>query len=355
MGRLFFGIDAGEDKIAICGIDESGAACEEVSCPSAPPVVIAHLVRLGATCESVTGIEAGGCGTQLTRKLRRAGFEVRVLDTRYVNGFLKLTQNKTDRNDARGIAEIVRLGGRTVPDVLVKAEAIQMLRSELVLRARLVSQRIAFESSLRGLIRLNGGKLARLFSGSQLDRVIKAEVRRLIDEGVDLTDLIDPVVPIMVGLRKTLETINRRLAHRAEDLEVCRRFMAIPGVGSICALSFYTAIQDPRRFVRSRDVGPYLGLVPKVSQSGSSYRAGHISRMGNTMTRTHLVTAAKVMMQQAQKDSDLKRWALRLIDRSGKGKARVALARKLATVMIAMWKSGEPFNAVSHDRGLVRD
>jgi transposase len=138
---LLFGIDAGGDSVAICAIDENGEIQGETICSSSPPIVIEQLAVLGATDGSLVGIEAGGCSTQLTRRLRASGLIVRFLDARRVSGFLKLTQNKNDRNDARGIAEIIRLGSTSVPDVLVKAEAIQLLRSELVLRHRMVAQR----------------------------------------------------------------------------------------------------------------------------------------------------------------------------------------------------------------------
>lgn len=343
MTGLNFGIDAGGDRVAICAVDDAGLIAGEIECESTPEIVIKHLEALGATPDSQAGIEAGGCSLRLTRKLREAGYQVRALDTRYVSGFLKLTQNKTDRNDAHGIAEIIRLGASAVPDVMVKTEAMQMLRSELVLRHRLMAQRIALENALRGTFRLNGGKLGRMFSGTHLERLVKDELDRMRAEGTDLRLVVGPVAALLVELRRTIERADRRLARTAGGLDACRRFMSIPGVGSICALSFYTAIEDPQRFERALDVGPYLGLVPRVQQSGTVNRSGRISRMGNTMTRTHLVTAAKSMMQQANKDSDLRRWAMKIVERSGRGKARVALARKLATVMLAMWKSGEPF------------
>lgn len=343
MDRRYFGVDAGADTVAICALDEAGGTCGELSCSSHPPTVVEQLLALGANENCTVGIEAGGCGTQLSRALRAAGMNVRVLNARYVSVFLKLTQNKTDRNDAKGIAQIVRSGASAVPDVLIKTEAIQMLRSELVLRNRLMAQRIALENALRGTIRLNGGRLARVFSGSHLHRLACEEVERLRADGIDIGELVEPVLDLLVALRKTLERSDRRLTRRANDLDVCKRFMSIPGVGVFCALSFYTAVENPDRFINSADVGPYFGLVPQVSQSGSGSRYGRISRMGNTMTRTHLVIAAMSMMQQGNRDSYLRRWALGIAERAGRGKARVALARKLATVMLAMWKSGETF------------
>jgi len=231
---------------------------------------------------------------------------------------------------------------------MVKSEAIQLLRSELVLRRRLMVQRIALENALRGTFRLNGGKITPVFSSLHLVRLVRDEVTRLSAEGVEIGELVEPVVAIAVSMRQTLERSSRRLARRASDLEVCRRFMAIPGVGSICSLSFYTAIENPSRFERPMDVGPYLGLVPAVNQSGNVLRMGRISRMGNSMTRSHLVSSAVSMMKQSDKDNDLRRWAMKIAERSGRGKARVALARKLAVVMLAMWQSGEHFRRDRH-------
>ena len=348
MNQLSFRIDAGADTVAICAINESGELRGEAICSSAPSAVIEQLASLGAVNGSTVGIEAGNHSPRLTRRLRAAGLSVRVLDTRRVRGFLKLTQNKTDRNDARGIAEIIRLGGTAAPDVMVKSEAIQLLRSELVLRRRLMVQRIALENALRGTFRLNGGKITPVFSSLHLVRLVRDEVTRLSAEGVEIGELVEPVVAIAVSMRQTLERSSRRLARRASDLEVCRRFMAIPGVGSICSLSFYTAIENPSRFERPMDVGPYLGLVPAVNQSGNVLRMGRISRMGNSMTRSHLVSSAVSMMKQSDKDNDLRRWAMKIAERSGRGKARVALARKLAVVMLAMWQSGEHFRRDRH-------
>lgn len=347
MTPMFVGIDAGEDSAALCALDQSGAIVGEISCDAASNMVIEKLGELHATSETVIGIEAGGCGRPIARKLRAAGFQLRVLETKYVSRFLKVRQNKTDRNDTRGIAEIVRLGATAVPDVLIKPEAIQMLRSELVLRQRLLAQRVALENALHGTLRLSGGQLCRIFSGTHLERTLREKLDRLFAGGIDLREVIEPVAAILVELRMTIERGDRRLEHIAQDLEVCRRLMTIPGVGRICALSFYTAIADPYRFERNSDVGPYLGLVPRISQSGSLNIAGRITKTGNRMTRTHLVAAAGSMMVQAKKDSELRRWALRIKERSGHGKARVALARKLAVVMLAMWKSGEPFRLSS--------
>jgi transposase len=289
--------------------------------------------------------------------LRDDGFDLRVFETRRLNGFLGLRQNKTDLNDARGIAEATRIGLGIIPEVLVKSAKCQKLRSELVLRALLMQQRVAVTNAIRAVLRLNGGKIGAVSSGTALERLVTGEMLRLRENGVDLAELLTPALEIAVRLHRALEAGERRLMRLATASDVCRRFMSVPGVGPMCAISFYTAIADPNRFERNDDVGPYLGLVPRISQSGQTLRRGRISKMGNALTRTHLVAAAVSMMRQSEKDCALRRWALTIAVRAGKPKARIALARKLAVTLLAMWKSGEAFRPepkIKHQRELMR-
>jgi transposase len=335
------GIDASCDSLSVCIMDAGGTVIDQRdNLPSDPLKLTGYLHELG-TSGFVVGIESGS-GTHLTRALRTAGFEVRVLDARRLSGFIKLRQNKTDRNDARGIADAMRLAQAAVPQVVLKSVSCQRLRSELVLRRRMINNRVALENAIRGTLRLNGGRVGRVFSGTHLERLICSEVDRLKSDGNDLTDVLLPASKVAAHLRSTLEVGDRRLRKIAEQHEVCGRLMTIPGVGFVCALSFYTAVEDPARFVSNEDVGPYLGLVPRVHQSGQTSRYGRITRMGSMMTRADLVGSAKSFMQQ-KVDSTLLRWTMRLAERAGRSKARVALARKLAVMMLAMWKSGEVF------------
>jgi transposase len=340
---IWVGLDAGTEKVSGCALDHRGAALAEWTVGACATAISSVLRSLPASSSLTIGIEAGSTSTHLTRLLRNDGFDVRVLETRRLNGFLRVRQNKTDVNDARGIAEATRIGLGIIPEVLVKSAECQALRSELVLRSLLMHQRISVTNAIRAVLRLNGGKIGIVSSGAALQRLVSGEISRLRGGGTDLTEMVGPALAMAVALHRALEQGERRLKRLAKDSEVCRRFMAVPGVGPICAISFYTAIADPHRFQKSDDVGPYLGLVPRVSQSGQALRRGRISKMGNTLTRTHLVTAAISLMRQPNQDCALRRWALAIAARSGKPKARTALARKLAVVMLAMWKSGESF------------
>jgi transposase len=211
---------------------------------------------------------------------------------------------------------------------------------------------VAIDNAIRSMLRLNGGKIGSVFSGTHLDASVSRELARLRQLGYDISEVVEPALAIAVALHRTLEKSDRRLGRTAKENDVCNRLMTVPGVGPICAISFYTAVENPHRFEKNDDIGPYFGLVPKVSQSGLTIRRGRISKMGNTMTRTHLVSAAKSLMQQPARDCDLREWAIALAKRSGLPKARVALARKLAIAMLAIWKSGETF--VPHHKSSSR-
>lgn len=340
--RFWAGIDAGSDTLAICVKDNDGRTMDQAALPANSSAVTAYLSALQLSGRLLIGIEAGDTAIHVTRGLRKQGFSVRVLDTRFVNGFLQVRQNKTDRNDASGLADVLRLMAVS-KGVLVKSPEAQTLQSELVLRHHLVCQRVAIENAIKGVFRLNGVKLGQFTSAKNLDLVVARELERLRGAGLNLQAAIEPVLALAVNLRREIELGERRLDRIAKANEVCQRLMTVPGVGTLCALSFYSAIDDPFRFEDSNDVAPYLGLVPRISQSGTRLRRGHISKRGNRLTRTLLVTSAKSMMGQTKVDCRVKRWALALRERAGRKKAQVALAKKLAVILLAVWRRGGVF------------
>jgi transposase len=172
---------------------------------------------------------------------------------------------------------------------------------------------------------------------------VQSELERLRAEGVDLQQEILPLLSLCETMRACVQDLDRTLNQRAKSIDICRRWMELPGVGPLTALSFYTAIDDPSRFEKNVDVGPYLGLVPRTWQSAAATRRGRISKRGDRLTRGQLVLAARIAMMPTRPETELKGWALEVKKRRGHSRAKVALARKLAVVMLAMWKSGESF------------
>jgi transposase len=266
-----------------------------------------------------------------------------VFEARQASKFLAIRQNKTDKNDARGLADIARLGRDSVSEVRVKSPECQRLRSTLVTRQKLVQLRTMVEGTMRSLFRLNGGKLKSASSVATLQRNATEEIRRLRKfNRIDLSEDIEPLLALSLATRTYVETLDKRLTKRAEDDPVCRRFLEIPGVGPITALCFYSAVEDPSRFRRNADVGAFLGLVPVVRQSGQNVARRRISKRGDAMTRTYLTTAAQHHLRHG--DSALTAWGALLAGRLRKGGVHVAIARKLAVTMLAMWKTGERYD-----------
>ncbi len=289
-------------------------------------------------------MESGSGSFHLARGLRHLKYCVAVLDARQVATYLGIAQNKTDKNDARGIAEIARSGRSAVSEVFVKTVEFQKIRSLLATRQQIVRMRVASESAIAAQLKLYGGKTPTVRSSAKLRLNVMKEVLEVRKQHkVDLRLELEPVISICESLRSFAEHLDKVVAQTAADIEICRRFMDIPGVGPITAVSFYSAICDPNRFEKSVDVGPYLGMVPRVRQSGETVARYRISKMGNTMTRQHLTNAAMILLRPSTKETTLKSWGIQVRERRGGGRAKMAVARKISTVMISMWKRGTVF------------
>ena len=343
-GGVWVGLDIGADSLSACMTGSDGVAIAEEDMATNADVVASFIQSHAVGKSAVIGLEAGAYSISITRKLRAMGFPVHAFETRQASKFLTIRQNKTDTNDARGIAHIVQFGRGVVSEVHVKSVECQLLRSKLVLRQKLLRQRLAGEAAINSIFRLNGGKLKRAYSNASLRQNVVNEVARIREaEGVDLAEDIFPAMEICAAIRRHLEVTDRKLIKLAAKHSVCSRFLEIPGVGFVTALSVYSAIEDPSRFKRNEDVGPYFGLAPRVRQSGQMLQRLGVSKMGNSMTRRHLITAASILLRRVDEPCALRMWAKALADRSNCQRARTALARKLAVVMISIWKSGESY------------
>ncbi|MFA6125635.1 MAG: IS110 family transposase [Sphingomonas sp.] len=343
MQQFWAGLDIGEGKTAICVTSDAGEVLlEQMARSDIPGVaeVLEPFTQIGGVRVS---IEAG-MGNQLARKLRKLGYPVVVFDTITSNKFLTIRRNKTDANDARGLADLGRMRRTAAVSVHVKSVEIQRLRSHLVFRDQLLRQRTALDSAVRALLRENGGdtKAAPPNKGWRV-RLEQELIRLRHDEEVDLTAQVGPMVEVREALDRYVKSADKQVLQTAESNPVTKRFLQIPGVGPISALSFYSAIENPIRFATSADVGAYLGLVPRVKQSGTICQRSRITKAGNKLTRGHLVMAAGVLISRTKTECAIKDWGRQLAARAGHGKAKVAVARKLATLMLSLWKSGRDF------------
>jgi transposase len=333
----FAGIDVSLEQSSVCVVDATGRIVREAKVASEPEALIAWFRGLDLALTRV-GLEAGPLSQWLFAAMRDAGLAVELLETRHVRDAFKAMPVKTDRKDARGIAQLMRLGW--FRPVHCKSLPAQETRALLTARKLLQGKRNDVETSLRGVLRGFGLKV-----GPTTVRSFPGRVRDLVAGHPTLTAVAEALLAAREVLGEQLRGLERRLRDQAREDARTRLLMTAPGVGAIVALTFVAAVDDPGRFRSSRSVGAHFGLTPKRYQSGETDVAGRISKVGDAGVRTMLYEAANVILTRPVRGSALKSWAARLAARAGMRKAKVALARKLAVVLHRMLADGTPFAA----------
>src|SRR6059036_2335775 len=331
----FAGLDVSVKETSICIVDDAGKIVREVKVASEPEALLAVL-KGPAYCFKRVGLEAGPLSQWLFNALAEAGLPVICVETRHMRAALKAQINKTNRNDARGIARMMRAG--LYRPVHVKTLRSQKLRMLLTHRKLLQSKAIAIENDLRATLRNFGLKVG--IAG----RVkFEARIKELVENLPDLVVLVEPLLIVRRVLREQIVILHRRLLAIVRDDDVCRRLMTVPGVGPMVALTYRATVDVPARFRNSKAVGAVFGLTPAKYQSGENDRTGAISRCGDEMMRMMLYEAAQIMLVRSTKWSWLKAWAMKIARHRGMKKAIVALARRLAVIMHRIWVDGTDF------------
>ena len=331
----FAGLDVSVKETSVCIVDDAGKIVREVKVASEPEALLAVLTNPAYRFKRI-GLEAGPLSQWLFSALAEAGLPAICVETRHMRAALKAQINKTDRNDARGIAQMMRAG--LYRPVHVKTLRSQKLRMLLTHRKLLQSKAIAIENDLRATLRNFGLKV-----GVVGTIKFEARIKELVEGLPDLIVLIEPMLVVRRTLREQIGVLHRRLLTVVRDDEVCRRLMTVPGVGPVVALTYRATVDVPARFRNSKAVGAVFGLTPSKHQSGEVDRSGAISRCGDDMMRTMLYEAAHIMLVRSTKWSWLKAWAMQIARRRGLKKAVVALARRLAVIMHRIWVDGTEF------------
>jgi transposase len=282
------------------------------------------------------GLEAGPLSQWLYSALAEAVLPVVCVETRHMRAVLQAQINKTDRNDARGIAQMMRVG--LYRPVHVKTLRSQKLRMLLTHRKLLQSKAIAIENDLRGTLRNFGLKVGMVGKVK-----FETRIKELVENLSDLAILVEPLLIVRQVLREQLGILHRRLLAIVRDDNVCRRLMTVPGVGPVVALTYRATVDVPARFRHSKSVGAVFGLTPSKYQSGEINRTGAISKCGDDMMRMMLYEAAQSMLLRSAKWSWLKAWAMKIARHRGLKRATVALARRLAVIMHRIWVDGTEF------------
>jgi transposase len=331
----YAGIDVSLQQSSVCVVDATGRIVRETRVASEPEALARFFRELGVPLTRV-GLEAGPLSQWLHAGLVAAGLEAVLLETRHVKAALSAMIVKSDRKDARGIAQLLRMGWYR--PVHCKSPSAQEVRALLVGRKLLQGKLLDVELSIRGILRGFGLKLGEVSKGR-----FAARVRELAAGQPMLERVVGPMLRAREALRSEYLALHRAVLAIVREDAVCRRLMTVPGVGALVAVTFTSAVDDPARFRHSRGVGAHFGLTPKKYQSGETDVTGGISKVGDAMARAALYEAANVMLTRAGKFSTLKRWALEVAKRRGVRRAKVALARKLATVLHRLWVDGSEF------------
>ncbi len=336
----YAGIDVSLEYSSLCVVDGAGKIVRETVVPSEPEALIGWFGSLGFGLARI-GLEAGPLSQWLYAAMKQAGLAVELLETRHARDAFKAMPVKSDRNDARGIAQLMRLGW--FRPVHCKSMSAQEVRAVLTARKLVQNKLLDLENSLRGILRGFGLKV-----GKTTDRSFAGRIQELVKSHPNLEAIGEALLSVRAVLLRELNAFEKRVRAMARSDARTKLLMSTPAVGPIVALTYASAIDDPARFKSSKQTGPHFGLTPKRYQSGETDRSGRISKIGDAAVREALYQAAHVMLTKPVKGcSQLKSWAMRIARRAGMSKAKVALARKLAVILHRMLANGTPFDAAA--------
>lgn len=332
---LFVGLDVSLKTTSICIVEANGKLVWEGKSLSEPVPLLKALAPWRKKIKLI-GIEACPLSEWLYGALVESKLETICIETRHTQRFLSSRPNKTDRSDAKGIADMMRLGH--FKPVHVKSKPSQLVRTTLIARKKFVDHMLSIELTIRGLLKVHGLKI-----GAVHRSTFAAKVESLLADAPELRAAIAPLLEARNVMRKQMVLLDRQLHQTARSDEVCKRLMTVPGVGPFISLAYKATIDDPGRFKSSKAVAAHIGLTPRVYQSGEIDRSGNISKCGDHLLRHALYEAANSHLRISKKNSVLKAWGLKLAKRIGNKKALVAIARKLAIIMHRMWVNGSTF------------
>ena len=334
--KHYAGLDVSQQTTSICIVDEEGTIVAErkvATCPDAIATMLEPFKLARA------GLETGPLSVWLWNGLKARGIPIICMDARHANAALKMMPAKTDRNDAAGLAQIVRTGW--CRSVHVKSASSHEARALLATRSQLVQIRCDLENEIRGLLRTFGIIFGKRVGGfaKRAEEIVAGE----LDASPTIRIVIEALMKARGEMLAQIRVLDAKVRSISRDNATVRHLMTVPGVGVITALGFVATIDDPARFRRSSSAGAYLGLTPRIYASGETMKVGRISRRGDDFLRRSLFEAANALLTRIDRFSTLKSWGLRIAKRGGFRKAKVAVARKLATILHAMWKTGDEF------------
>lgn len=329
MPKLYAGLDVSDAETSICVVDDSGASVFAAATPTSATAIAKALKPFRRNVRNV-GLESGTHASRLYKDLERAGFPIVCLDARHANAALRTRLNKTDVNDAEGLARLLARGIYTLShiksDEAIRIKMLLVMRRSMINKAR--DLRICRDMNFK---QINPGeRVKRRSAMSDVDIALQ-------DAAEGLQRTLDQMHVEIAQMQKTVESLAKHDA-------VCRRLMTVPGVGPVSAITYRAAIDDPTRFTSSRTVAAFFGLTPKVRQSGQMSHTGHISRAGDRSVRATMYSSAHALLSTSRSECALRKWGLRLAKQKGRKVAYIACARKLAVLLHHLWVTGQDFD-----------
>jgi len=316
-------------------IDTAGSVVFEGKV-AAEPAVVVRLIRTKAPQVVKVGLETGATSPWLCHTLSSAGLPVVLMDARHAHAALSMRPTQSDRSDARGLAEILRMGWYR--EVAAKSFTAHERLALLAARRRLVTIRTDLEAQLRGLLETFG-----LILGPGNTDALVRRAEALAEGHPAISALAAKLAEVQRHVVAQVAALDRDIRRLVRGEPALQRFMTVPGVGPVTAIAFLSTTDEPERFKHARDAGPYPGLTPTRHQAGETDRHGRISKCGDAFTRTCLYEAANVLLTKVARFSPLKAWGMRLVQRIGPKKARLAVARKTAVILRCIWVDGTEF------------
>lgn len=334
--KQYIGLDVSMKRTFICVLNEQGKIIHEGSEATDPHLIADYLSKLSLE-EMILGFESGSLTPYLLTGFKERAIDAICMDARKLSPILALKINKTDKNDARGIAEALRSGMYT----RVHCKPEESIQRAILLTARraLVEQHTHLKNTVRGVLKGYGIRLGAL-SAKKFAAAVMKQIERC-DEVVIIS--IQCLLEAFNKIVEEIEKLDKKMVEIAyQDREV-QRLMTVPGIGPVTALTYQTEIFDATRFKESRAVGAYLGMTPTQYASGETQRQGKTSKCGSKELRFLLVEAGIVILTRSKKWSRLKAWGLKMMRKKGLKKAAVAVGRKLAVIMHRMMLEEKEF------------
>lgn len=325
--KYYAGLDVSLTETFVSIIDERGDIVKEDVVSSYPEELSTYLSKSGYSFERM-GIESGQLSIFLCKGLRAKGFPAICVDARQMAATLSVRPNKNDKNDARGIAQMMRAG--LYREVQIKSDESCERKVLIGSRRQVVNVRKQIMGTIRGLLKMYGITLG---SQALFATKVKEKIKGLSKE---VKVSIESLLSTLASIEKSIDVLDKEMVILSKGDEDCQRLMTIPGVGVVTAMTYKAALDTPERFEDSSSVGAYFGITPRQYASGEVNRHGSISKMGAKECRTLLYEAAHALLTRVKKESKLKKWGLKLMKKKGWKKAIVAVARKLAVIMHRM-------------------